>query len=43
LHEAERTGRPVTELLVDQGLLTRAEVDQLLGPAALLKLTEPVP
>ncbi len=43
LHEAERTGRPLKELLVEQGLLTRAEVDQLLGPAALLKLTDPVP
>ena len=43
LHESERTGRPVRELLVDHGLLTAAEVETLLGEAALLKLTEPVP
>jgi len=43
LHEAERSGRPVKELLVEHHLLTPAEVDQLLGEAALLKLTEPVP
>jgi aspartate ammonia-lyase len=42
LHEAEKTGRPVKELLVAQGLLTREEVEALLGPAALLKLAEPV-
>jgi aspartate ammonia-lyase len=43
LHEAERLGRPVKELLVERKLLTREEVDSLLGEAALLKLTEPVP
>ena len=43
LHEAERTGRPVQALLVERGLLTQPEVDALLGPAALLRLTEPVP
>jgi aspartate ammonia-lyase len=43
LHEAERTHRPVKELLVERGLLTREEVESLLGEAALLKLTEPVP
>ncbi|MGA8663816.1 MAG: aspartate ammonia-lyase [Thermoplasmata archaeon] len=43
LHEAEREGRPVRELLVTKGLLTPAEVEALLGSAALLKLTEPVP
>jgi aspartate ammonia-lyase len=43
LHEAERTRTPVRELLVTKGLLTAAEVDALLGEAALLKLTEPVP
>jgi aspartate ammonia-lyase len=43
LHEAERSGRPVRELLVDRGLLTREEAEALLGEAALLKLTEPVP
>jgi aspartate ammonia-lyase len=42
LHEAEREGRPVRELLVERGLLTREEVDALLGSPALLKLTEPV-
>ncbi len=43
LHEADRTGRPVPDLLVEKGLLTRAEVEGLLGRAALLRLTEPVP
>ena len=43
LHEAERLGRPVKELLVERNLLTREEVESLLGEAALLKLTEPVP
>lgn len=43
LHEAERSRRPVKELLVEKGLLSREEVEALLGPAALLKLTDPVP
>jgi aspartate ammonia-lyase len=43
LHEAEKKGRPVKELLVEQGLLTREEADELLGRHALLKLAEPVP
>jgi len=43
LHEAERSGRPLKELLVEKGLLTAAEVETLLGPAALLRLAEPVP
>jgi aspartate ammonia-lyase len=43
LHETERLGRPVKELLVERGLLTREEVEALLGEAALLKLAEPVP
>ncbi len=43
LHEAEHTGRPVKELLVERGLLSREEVESLLGDAALLKLTRPVP
>jgi aspartate ammonia-lyase len=43
LHEAERLGRPVKELLVERGFLTAAEVESLLGDAALLKLAEPVP
>ena len=43
LHEAERSHRPIRELLVERGLLTAAEVDALLGEAALLRLTQPVP
>jgi aspartate ammonia-lyase len=43
LHEADRTGRSVRELLVEKGLLTPDEVDALLGEAALRRLTEPVP
>ncbi len=43
LHEAERTHRPIQELLVAHGLLTAGEVEELLGSAALLKLTQPVP
>jgi aspartate ammonia-lyase len=43
LHEAERSGRSVRELLVERGWLTAAEVETLLGNAALLKMSEPVP
>ena len=43
IHEAERTNRPVKEVLVERKLLTQEEVEQLLGTAALLKLTQPVP
>jgi len=43
LHEADRTGRPVRELLVEKGLLSRDEVEVLLGEAALRRLAEPVP
>jgi aspartate ammonia-lyase len=43
LHDAERLGRPLADLLVERGLLSPAEVESLLGSAALLKLTEPVP
>jgi aspartate ammonia-lyase len=43
IHEAERTNRPVKEVLVERKLLTSEEVEALLGDAALLKLTEPVP
>ncbi|HYB77422.1 MAG TPA: aspartate ammonia-lyase, partial [Thermoplasmata archaeon] len=43
IHEAEKTNRPVKEILVERKLLTREEVESLLGDAALLKLTEPVP
>ena len=42
IHEAERTQRPVKELLIEKKLLTRDEVETLLGAGALLKLTEPV-
>jgi len=43
IHEAERTNRPVKEILVERKLLTHEEVESLLGDAALLKLTQPVP
>jgi aspartate ammonia-lyase len=43
IHEAERTNRPVKEILVERKLLTPEEVEALLGDAALLKLTQPVP
>jgi aspartate ammonia-lyase len=43
VHEAERTRRPVRELLVERGLLSAAEVEALLGEVALRKLAEPVP
>jgi aspartate ammonia-lyase len=43
LHEAERTHRPVRELLVERRLLTAEEVEALLGEAALRRLAEPVP
>ncbi len=42
LHEAERTGRPVKALLLEKKLLTAEEIESLIGPAALLKLAEPV-
>jgi aspartate ammonia-lyase len=42
IHESGRTGHPVKELLVTHGLLTTAEVEELLGAPALLKLAEPV-
>jgi aspartate ammonia-lyase len=43
IHEMERTGKSVRELLVEKKLLSPAEVESLLGPVALLKLTETVP
>jgi aspartate ammonia-lyase len=43
LHEAERSHRPVRELLVERGLLSAEDVEALLGEAALRKLAEPVP
>ena len=41
IHESSRTGVPVKKLLVDHGLLSADEAEQMLGAAALLKLTEP--
>ncbi|HEV2519927.1 MAG TPA: aspartate ammonia-lyase [Thermoplasmata archaeon] len=43
IHESDRTHVPVRTLLVDKQLLTAAEVEELLGPEALLKLARPVP
>lgn len=43
IHESERTGRSVKELLLHHRLLSPAQVERSLGPAALLKLTQPVP
>ncbi len=43
VHDAERSGRPVKELLVERKLLSAAEVEALLGEAALRKLADPVP
>jgi len=43
LHDAERLGRPVRDLLVERRLLSAAEVEDLLGEAALRKLAEPAP
>ncbi|MCI4365412.1 MAG: aspartate ammonia-lyase, partial [Thermoplasmata archaeon] len=43
LHESEQLGRPIEELLVERKLLTPAEIEALLGRAALSKLTDPVP
>ncbi len=42
LHESQRTGEPVKALLVRRGLLSEAEVESLLGNAALQRLAEPV-
>ena len=42
VHESERTGVPVPELLVRQGLMSAGEVEATLGKASLLALTEPV-
>jgi aspartate ammonia-lyase len=43
VHESQATGKSVKELLLEHHLLTPAEIEQLLGGAALLKITEPVP
>ena len=42
IHTAQKTGKPVKQLLVEEKLLTAAEVEALLGPEALRKLAEPV-
>jgi aspartate ammonia-lyase len=43
IHESAKSGTPVRRLLVDRGLLTAEESEKLLGEAALLALTKPVP
>ncbi|MGI0052675.1 MAG: aspartate ammonia-lyase [Thermoplasmata archaeon] len=43
VHDAERTGVPVRELLARRRLLSPEEIEELLGAEALLKLAEPVP
>jgi aspartate ammonia-lyase len=43
IHESTKTGTPVRELLVQKGLLTPSEVDDLLNLDALLRLARPVP
>jgi aspartate ammonia-lyase len=43
IHESAQTGVPVRTLLVAKGLVTEPEAEELLGAAALLKLTRPVP
>jgi aspartate ammonia-lyase len=43
IHEAERRGIAVKELLVEQHLATPEEAESLLGPAALLKLASVQP
>jgi len=43
LHESERTGRSVRDLLLAGKMLTAEEADALLGEAALRRLAEPVP
>ncbi|MCI4345616.1 MAG: aspartate ammonia-lyase [Thermoplasmata archaeon] len=43
IHESERSGRPVKELLLERHLLPPGEAEALLGRAALLRLTDVVP
>jgi aspartate ammonia-lyase len=43
IHESANTGTPVKALLVGRGMLTPEEAETLLGRAALLALTKPVP
>ncbi|MCI4351914.1 MAG: aspartate ammonia-lyase [Thermoplasmata archaeon] len=42
VHESDRTGRSLKELLVAHGLATTTEADALLNPEALAKLAKPV-
>ncbi len=42
IHDSDRLQVPVRELLVQRGLLSAAEAEELLGAAALLQLAEPV-
>ncbi|MGC2035452.1 MAG: aspartate ammonia-lyase [Thermoplasmata archaeon] len=43
IHSSQSSGVPVKEILVREGLMTPAEVEEALGQAALVKLAEPVP
>jgi aspartate ammonia-lyase len=43
VHESRASGVPIPELLVRQKLMTRTEVEAVLGPEALSKMAEPVP
>ncbi|MCI4364432.1 MAG: aspartate ammonia-lyase, partial [Thermoplasmata archaeon] len=43
IHESERSGRPVKEILLERHLLSPEEAETLLGRAALLRLTDVVP
>ncbi|MHB8352284.1 MAG: aspartate ammonia-lyase [Thermoplasmata archaeon] len=43
VHESERSGVPVRELIRRRGLLTSEEIEELLGPEALLRLAAPAP
>lgn len=42
VHESQATGKTIKELLLEHHLLSPAEIEETLGTAALLKLTEPV-
>jgi fumarate hydratase class II len=43
VHESARTGKSLKELLVERGLASPQEAEELLGAAALARLAEPVP
>jgi aspartate ammonia-lyase len=43
IHASAKSGTPVKELLVSEGLMSREEADRMLGATELLKLTRPVP